>query len=296
MPSVDAFELCVICNAPFVNLTRVMRKTCSSECARKNRRRKEKARAKRHRLLNLEKYRFRAELSYKRRRASQEKMQSCHVCGTVLPLWKHKYCSAACSSSARKEKAKTKAERTCRKCGTGIPRYRQLCEPCRLKPKPKRNWIRDAKTVEESIRRIAIQKAAKHKRNRLIRAANAIYCELQGKSRKPPLPPLPPLPPPTCVVCGMALTGRRKRILCGSRSCAVARQKEASRCHYLGKPLSATPRMIATANRKGDGKFRDKKRKKRQSPRGSVKERYQRKYAIYVAMREMNLLPQENGP
>jgi hypothetical protein len=175
------------------------------------------------------------------------------------------------------------------------------------------------------LARIARTKQAVKKANALVKAANQMYRELVGepKKQKEKQPRLarvlradargihiarvrvPALPLPTCVVCGIALTGKRKRILCDSQFCTEERQRERSRCQYVGGRLSETPRMIAAADfrckkTKNFGRFRDPKTqapRKRIRPPRSQTQRSQREYAIYVAMREMNLLPtKENTP
>ena len=194
----------------------------------------------------------------------------------------------------------------CRKCSQPILPPRFLCDTCK---QPRKSWHRkgysyvgSAKTLDDRIeRQERINQHAK-KQKRMVRAANAVYRELQGKPEKPSRPTLPP---PTCVICGIVLTGFRKRILCGSKSCEAARIEERWRCQYYGKPLSATPRMVAavdqypilTRTKKGStlGRFRNPKpRKSRRLPASYTRARDANKQSVYHAMREMNLLPEEN--
>jgi hypothetical protein len=135
----------------------------------------------------------------------------------------------------------------------------------------------------------------KERKERLPRLASVIRADPRGihvaRIR------VPALPLPTCVVCGIALKDHRKRILCGSQKCKEKRERERSQCTYFGARLSQTPRMVAAADfrcaeTKNFGRFRDPKP---QAPRNRAKrsrrQRSEREYAIYVAMREMNLLP-----
>jgi hypothetical protein len=290
VPSVSpAFELCVICNASFVNLTRVMRKTCSSECSRKNKNRRKEARRKQ-----------------KRARLREMFERFCQTCNVDISYRREnaRYCSRKCSESGL---SRIKRDRSCRKCGQPVSLRRFVCDGCLI---PKKyvykkgySYINRAKTSEERLNRITRTrqntKRANLKAKIRIAAANEIYSELFGKPA-PANPPSQPLPPPTCVVCGILITGWRQRILCGSRSCAAARIKETSRSHYYGKPLSASPRMIATAELKGTSKYRNRNWRNKKRNRNNDGERrnarHQRRYAVYVAMREMKLLPKENNP
>jgi hypothetical protein len=190
------------------------------------------------------------------------------------------------------------------------------------------SYIPSAKTFEERLARIARTKQSVKKANALVRAANQMYSELLGtRKEKPSLGErfaaldaetrivqllradvrgihiarirVPALPLPTCVVCGIALRDTRKRILCGSQKCKERRERERS----SGMPLSQTPRMIAAADfrcaeTKNFGRFRDPKPpKKRAKRKRSRLLRSQREFAVYLAMRELNLLPtKENTP
>jgi hypothetical protein len=118
-----------------------------------------------------------------------------------------------------------------------------------------------------------VRQASKKHRN-LVRAAYAVFRELQGEYGKP-LPTLQ-LPPPTCIICGITLTGLRTR-MCGSRSCNAARERERRE-------------LIATGQYTFPGRWHRSSEKRRQNP----KNRSQREYAAYLAMRELNLLPTES--
>jgi hypothetical protein len=274
---------CVICNAPIIGR---WRKTCSSECSRRLRRRKESRRRKRDILIRPEKYKLRNKLRY----ARKLKDKFCRTCGTnIAGTHKSRYCSECCP------KYQPKLLWCCRRCGQPVPIRRLVCDRC-LSPR-KTGWPsyrKKARTLEERIALIERQKQSNKKHNRLVHAAYSIYCELQDKPK--PLKKSP-LPAPTCVVCGITLTNFRKRILCGSQLCQADRERERWVCYYSGYPLRATPRMIA-AKAAGIkiGQFRDPKPDKRQrqrSPR-TDRSRSRREYAVYLAMRKMNLLPKEN--
>lgn len=302
--------LCVICNAQIIADRR--RKTCSLECshelARRYRRRREARKRKLDRILRPEKYRLKDRLRNARKRIIP-RGKICQVCGTELPRYKSRYCSAQCNP-----RSQPKFPRTCRKCNQSIPARRFLCDGClsaskqayRQKYNEKRrsegySYAKSGQTLEERIRRATRARQIAKKHNRMIKAAYSVWCELQGKSTKPPSS-LPLLPPPTCVICGITLTKYRVRILCGSQSCKEARQKEISSCYYYGEQPSATARMIAAADL-NLGKFRDRtlnnvqreRKRERELKRNRLqkrgKERWQRYYAAYQAMRELNLLP-----
>lgn len=320
-------SLCVICNGPINVDEDRRRKTCSMKCSlertRRMRRRHEKERKKRDRLLRAEKYRLRNKLKYARVRAARGE-RSCRVCGTDIS-WRFgnaRYCKQ-CSGRKQKQIA-----RTCRTCGDVILAPRRVCDGC-LKPRISgwASYIPSAKTYEQRLARIARTKQAIKKFNALVRAANQMYCELVGETkerkekRKEKQPRLvrvpradargvhiarirvPAMPLPTCVVCGTALRDSRKRILCSSQRCKEKRERERSQCTYFGARLSQTPRMSAAADfrcakTKNFGRFRDPKPPKERAKRKiSRSERTQREYAVYQAMRELNLLPtKENTP
>jgi predicted nucleic acid-binding Zn ribbon protein len=326
-------RLCVICSGLIsVNEDR-RRKTCSTRCglenARQNRRRKEKEHKKRDRLSRPEKYKLRARLKYARVRAERGE-RSCRVCGTDIS-WRFgnaRYCGEQCSNTWTTMRARErKPRRTCRQCGETIPSRRFLCDGCVIieKKKHSSSYVKSAKTFEERLARIARTKQAVKKHNALVRAANQMYCELRGKTKKTKKQKQPRLvrvlradargihiarirvlamPLPTCVVCGTALRDySRKRILCSSQRCKEKRERERSQCTYFGARLSQTPRMIAAADfrcakTKNFGRFRDPKPpKKRAKRKRSRSERTQREYAVYLAMRGLNLLPtKENTP
>lgn len=282
---------CVICNEPLPLTFLSHRKTCSSQCAREHMRRKWRHKRARRRARLL---------------ASRHK-KFCQTCNADIS-WRRLsalYCSRKCVISAQhaqeREIARTRIW-LCRKCGQPVLPRRFVCDEC-LSPRKKGghrkgySYINEAKTFEERIARIERRKQSTKEHNKLVRAANQVYRELQGKTKNPSLPPLPP---PTCVVCGIALIGFRKRILCGSRLCQEDRERERWICRYWGMPVRMTPRMIAAAEIT-NGKFRDRKpdrrRRKRIERIGRTRERSQHEYTVYLAMRELNLLPtKENTP
>lgn len=181
----------------------------------------------------------------------------------------------------------------CRECGETIPIPGRLVhDECRKQAERNNNYnyIANAKTLDERLARIDKQKRNYNKRNAIISAANQIYRELQGETKKSK-PKL--LPPATCVVCGIIiLTNNQRRVLCGSRSCKEDRKIENSNSRYLGTPVRATPRMIAIADRKDQRQKAPVQKLQRQVRKTEEsRERMRRVNAIYLAMREMNLLP-----
>lgn len=94
-----------------------------------------------------------------------------------------------------------------------------------------RNWILEAKTIDEQIRRRALVKRNAAKHRQLLRATYSIYRQLLGEYRKPSLPALPAR---NCLICGIGLTGKR-RTMCGSRSCHAAREAISRRLIAEGK-------------------------------------------------------------
>ena len=227
-----AFELCIICNTPFVNLSRRLRKTCSSECARANRQRmrrlKEIRRAKRDRKLRPEKYKLKYKLMMEQRCAARGE-RSCRACGTDISgrHGKTQYCSKECLAKART------IPRTCRKCSEPIPSHRHLCDQCKSTPKPSRNWVRQAKTIDEQIRRRTIVRRNARKRTQLQRAAYSVYRQLIGEYGKMSSPNSA-----NCLVCSIKLTGGR-RTMCGSRSCHAAREKISRQLIAEGKKTTS---------------------------------------------------------
>lgn len=263
---------------------------CSSNC-------RKRAKYRRRYQRNPLKHIFRQKLS----RASKRPNRFCRACGADVS-WRRRalYCDSAC----RLRYYKPIHGRCCRKCGKSIPSSRFVCDPCLIPPKRKSGWRsydKNPPSFEEGLRRMTRRRQAIKRHKEMVKAAYAVYRELQGRIEKPAKAPLPP---PTCVVCGTTLTGFRKRILCGAPLCKLARERERSRCYYVGTPYSVTPRMIATAELRGDGKFRDIKRAQRRDKnalrlqwRQSSAAQSRREYDAYHAMKELNLIPtKENAP
>ena len=236
---------CVICNSPIIGLycePIEWRKTCSSECAHKNRRLQEKRRHKQRRLLNPEKYRLKAKLKRRlkvaRRRAALGK-RVCRVCGADISYRRTnvKYCGMECRA-ARARELKPKIERVCRKCGEPILSPRWVHDQCLS---PRKNYIKDAKTLDERLRRKKIVRRSLRKHKRLVRAAYQVFRELEGTYGKPQKPP-----PSTCIVCGITLTGWRRK-MCGSKSCHAAREKISRQLIAEGKKSTSRKRWPTLA-------------------------------------------------
>jgi predicted nucleic acid-binding Zn ribbon protein len=199
--------------------------------------------------------------------------------------------------------------RRCRECQQLILYPKQLCDPCRaankIKHRQKENanrqgrgtWVNQAPTLEERLRRKAVAREIRRKYRAQTTAANQAYRELMG-NKKTPRAVLPPLPPSFCVVCGIFITGYRKRNLC-SRACSEERGRQRASARYYEIVLPKTPRMIATADftlHRGAGKFRDQRHRtylyKPRTERHRERDR-ERKH-IYRAMKELNLVQQED--
>jgi hypothetical protein len=279
---------CIECGYNISDGSRLDRFYCSQIC-------RLRAKYRRRYQRNPDKYAFKQKLWYARKRPTN---RCCRTCGANIS-WRRgnaQYCSTECQNTAKLARDARQREvnrtrlRLCRKCGDTIPFPRRfVCDRC-LRPRESgwRKWIRNPPTIDEKMRRKARTRLAVKKHRAKVLAAYAVYRELQGATKAQPKPSLPP---PTCVVCGIMLTGFRKRILCGHPSCKQARERERWLSYYAGVPYSATPRMIAAAGQKGNGKFRDIKKDRRRRRLRSRTERSRREYAAYLAMKELNLIP-----
>lgn len=275
---------CIICDTPFIP-TSVRRKTCSSACARENkqlsRRRKELRRADR-----------KAQAARVGKRCRVCNVDISHRHGTA------RYCSKTCWETGYQpppQPPSPSRPRLCLRCSEPISKPRLVCDGC-LKPKSWEKWNNKPRTIEEKIAVNEQKKQIVKQHTRRVRAAYAVYCELMGKTKKAPSPLLPAA---TCVVCGIVITGRRKRILC-SKACAVTRGREIHSCRYYCEPAPATPRMIATAEwskQRGARKFRDihKNRPPQTEASRARRRRSQRRMTVvYKALTELGLIEMEN--
>lgn len=292
---------CVICNIPFDNLIFDRRRvTCSSECshenARRKRRRKENRRNKRKAYLQ----------SLARKRGKR-----CRTCNIDISRRRGnaRYCSKKCFELGYQAPPRPPQARFCQRCSEPVPKYRRLCDGCR---KPRESGWSPVKAELAELpfdKRMEVkerQAQSRQKMKKRIRAANELYRELMGLAPKneKSVQQSPP-PPPLCVVCGIFITGWRKRVLC-SKACAEARARERSSCRYYDDPLPVTPRMIATREwtaDRGAGKFRSHRRRQytpwtepwTEQRRMGARANSRHRNAVYAAMRELNLIEGEDG-
>jgi predicted nucleic acid-binding Zn ribbon protein len=238
-------------------------------------------------------------------RARRRKDKRCQTCNADISQRHGRaiYCSRKCWESSQ---YKSGGPRPCRECQQPILRPKQLCDPCRAASKIKQRqrqrelrqgrgfWVNQAPTIEERLRRKAVAREIRHKYRAQIIAANQAYRELMGNEKTPRAV----LPPSFCVVCGIFITGYRKRNLC-SRACSEERNRERASARYYEIVLPKTPRMIATTDFRGAGKFRDYRDQRHRTrpyrPRTErQRERDREREHIYRAMKELNLVQQED--
>lgn len=291
---------CAICNTPFTVSTQ-RRKTCSSACAHENKRRMRKEKQRRR----------------EKRKAHAARLgKRCRTCDVDIS-WRFgaaRYCSQQCWKVAdlakrRDEYARAHIPRArfCSKCSEPISSRRHLCDGCRKPCESGWSTWNEARRALPRERQMELKERQKQSHERMkkrIRAANELYRELMGHAPKPAHQQLL-LPPPLCVVCGIFITGSRKRVLC-SKACAEARARERSSCRYYGDPLPATPRMMATREwtaDRGAKKFRNHRRRQytpwtepwTERRRNARRASERHHTAVYAAMRELNLIEGEDG-
>lgn len=226
------------------------------------------------------------------------------------------FCSKKCREVTYSIQKRRHKLRKCRDCQQPILFPNQLCDHCRpaskIRQKQRKRerqkairqgwlgWDNQAATIEEKLRRKSLMKEWRQRRESRRKAANEIYRELMGIEKS--VQPQSILPPPFCVVCGIFITGHRKRNLC-SRACSEERGRQRASARYYEVILPKTARMIATADlstNKGAGKFRDRHRyRDRRDRRHRMRterhrERDRQRWHVYRAMKELNLVQQED--
>jgi hypothetical protein len=127
---------------------------------------------------------------YKRQIVKRSDKRTCRTCNADISQYREnaKYCSRRCWTSSH-TRYRIKRDPICRKCGQPVYGRRLVCDGCLIPKKSTwQSYIKNAKTLDEKMRRLERKKQAIYKHKHMVRAANAVYRELNGKPAKPVSP------------------------------------------------------------------------------------------------------------